>query len=108
MIKERDFLGALQLAEAMGNAKTLESGLEQYKALAKSDDPAVQEELKRLRLVRDNWIKIEREHGLGCLLNLAHPLVQKNRGYGIIDEERITNSLRYSELASSRALAGSS
>ncbi|WP_047307790.1 hypothetical protein [Rhodopseudomonas palustris] len=108
MIKERDFLSALQLSEAMGNAKTLELGLEQYKALAKSDDPAVQEELKRLRLVRDNWIKIEREHGPGSLLNLGHPLVEKNRGYGIIDEKRITNALRYSEFASSRALAGSS
>lgn len=95
-----------QIQPAMGNAKTLESGLEQYKALAKSADPYIQEELKRLRLVRDNWTKIESEHGPGSLLNLEHALVQKNRVYGLIDEQSIANAIRYKDAAKSLALAG--
>lgn len=93
-IEERHYLEALQLSEAMGNTRT-NSGLQSYRTLARSSDPAIQQELQRLRLVRDAWVKVEHEQGPGSLLNLDHPLVPKHAGYGLISDEWIANAARY-------------
>jgi hypothetical protein len=96
MIEERHFLGALQLAEAMGNALTLESGLHSYQRLAKSSDPTIQHELQRLRSVAAAWAVVEAEYGPGSLLNIEHPFVQRNhKEYGLISDGRIANAIRY-------------
>lgn len=95
MIEDWQFLEALQLAEAMGEAQTLDSGLKRYQHLTKSCDPTIQSELQRLKVLSNEWLKVEAEHGQGSLLNLQHPLIQKHVGYGIVTPQEVTNANRY-------------
>ncbi|MBN9598776.1 MAG: hypothetical protein J0G28_03745 [Afipia sp.] len=105
MLDERDFLEALQLAEEMGHARTLTYGLENYRRLAKSSDPAVQQELQRLRGVRDAWVRVENEEGPGSLLNLDHLLVLKHAADGIISTTEIENARRHNDKAKGQVSA---
>jgi len=107
MIEERHFLGALQLAEAMGDAKSLDSGLARYQSLARSSDPATQCELSRLRAVSDAWTKVESEYGAGSLLNLDHPLIPRDFKLGLISTDELANARQYRDGIKVLALAES-
>lgn len=105
MIEEGHFLGVLQTAEAMGDARVLKAGLANFRALALSADPAVQSELSRLGFVQDAWMKIETKHGAGALLNLDHPQVTEDVGIGLIGSGELTNARQYQEWSRVKALA---
>lgn len=103
-IEDGHFLGAMQLAEAMGDTRGLDRCQQHYQRVARSTDLTVQAELDRLRSIREAWIKLEAEERPVSRRDLDRPLILQHAAIAIKGTEELENARRYRNGAKYQAL----